>query len=50
MNRRLERELLDDLPVSDARAIRSRQDLRRVNLWMGNVGGQDRGIVPVQYT
>jgi SAM-dependent methyltransferase len=35
--RRVEPELLDELPASDPRAIRSRRDLRRVNAWMGNV-------------
>jgi hypothetical protein len=29
-------ELLDALPTDDARAVRSRRDLRRVNAWMGN--------------
>ena len=36
MNRRVERELLDELPPEDSRAIRSRQDLQRVNAFMGN--------------
>ena len=36
MNRRVEPELLDTLPPDDPRALRSRQDLRRVNWWMGN--------------
>jgi hypothetical protein len=30
------RELLDTLPFDDARAVRSRRDLRRVNGWMRN--------------
>ena len=34
--RRVERELLDELPADDRRARRSRRDLRRVNLWMGH--------------
>jgi len=34
--RRLEPELLDQLPADDPRAIRSRRDLRRVNAWMLN--------------
>jgi len=34
--RRLEPELLDQLPADDPRAIRSRRDLRRVNAWMRN--------------
>jgi hypothetical protein len=36
MNRRVEPELLDTLPPDDPDAIRSRQDLRRVNAWMRN--------------
>src|SRR5262245_44330587 len=36
MPRRLEPELLDQLPADDPRAIRSRRDLRRVNAWMLN--------------
>lgn len=35
-SRFLEPEWLDDLPASDPRAIRSRNDLRRVNAIMGN--------------
>jgi hypothetical protein len=31
-------ELLDELPGDDTRAVRSRQDLLRVNGWMGNCG------------
>ncbi len=34
--RRVEPELLDQLPASDPRAIRSRRDLTRVNAWMRN--------------
>jgi len=36
MDRNVEPELLDELPADDARAVRSRKDLRRVNAWMGN--------------
>jgi hypothetical protein len=36
--RRVESEWLDQLPADDPRAARSRRDLRRVNLWMGNAG------------
>jgi hypothetical protein len=36
MNRIVEPELLDELPYTDPRAIRSRHDLRRVNTWMRN--------------
>jgi hypothetical protein len=36
MERRLQLELLDTLPVSDPRALRSRRDLRRINAWMRN--------------
>lgn len=35
-SRSLEPEWLDELPPSDARAIRSRRDLRRINAIMGN--------------
>lgn len=34
--RRVEPELLDDLPAHDPRAVRSRRDLQRVNRLMGN--------------
>ena len=34
MKRIVQPELLDTLPVGDPRAVRSRQDLRRVNGWM----------------
>ncbi len=34
--RRVEAELLDELPADDPRAVRSRRDLRRVNRLMGN--------------
>jgi hypothetical protein len=36
MNRIVEPELLDELPTTDPRAIRSRRDLRRINGLMGN--------------
>jgi hypothetical protein len=36
MKRRVEPELLDTLPPGDPAAMRSRQDLRRVNAWMRN--------------
>jgi hypothetical protein len=36
MNRLVQPELLDTLRPEDPRAIRSRQDLRRLNAWMGN--------------
>jgi hypothetical protein len=35
-SRSLEPEWLDELPATDARAIRSRKDLRRINALMGN--------------
>ena len=37
MNRRLEAEWLDELPVADPQACGSRRDLRRLNWWMGHV-------------
>src|SRR4051794_13839798 len=36
MQRRLESELLDELPATDPDAMHSRRDLRRVNWFMGN--------------
>jgi hypothetical protein len=36
MQRSIEPELLDELPPADLRAVRSRNDLLRVNAWMGN--------------
>src|SRR5713226_5224989 len=38
MERAIERELLDELPADDPRAIHSRADLRTVNAWMGHAG------------
>jgi ubiquinone/menaquinone biosynthesis C-methylase UbiE len=38
MERVIERELLDELPADDPRAIHSRGDLRKVNAWMGHAG------------
>jgi hypothetical protein len=38
MERRVQPELLDQLPVTDTRAVRARRELRRVNAWMGNAG------------
>jgi hypothetical protein len=34
--RSVQSELLDQLPPTDARAVHSRRDLKRVNWWMGN--------------
>lgn len=42
--RRVEPEMLDHLPASDPRAIRSRQDLRRINGWMAVRSILCRGI------
>ena len=38
MERCVKPELLDELPPADPRAVRSRDDLQRVNAWMGNCG------------
>ncbi len=38
MQRRVEPELLDTLPADDPRAVRSRNDLRRINRLMGTLG------------
>ena len=35
MRRDVERELLDELPAADPRAVRARQDLQTVHTWMG---------------
>jgi methyltransferase family protein len=48
-SRRLEGEWLDELPAEDPRARRSRADLRRINLLMGNAGivaGELRRALP----
>lgn len=44
VERRLEPEWLDELPAADARASRSRCDLRRVNRLMGHRGILCRGL------
>jgi hypothetical protein len=36
MKREVKRELLDELPAGDRRAIGSRRDLQKVNAWMGH--------------
>jgi hypothetical protein len=45
MNRRVEPELLDDLPANEPRAIRSRRDLRMLNALMGNAGVIARAVL-----
>jgi len=42
--RRVEPELLDDLPASDPRARRSRDDLRRIHRFMGTLGAAQRAM------
>ena len=42
--RKVEPELLDSLPSTDPRAIRSRRDLRRVNACMGNAPIMERTL------
>ncbi len=44
MKRRVTGELLDELPPADPRAVRSREDLLRVNGWMGNQGIMARAL------
>ena len=44
MKRVVQSEFLDTLPPNDQRALRSRRDLRRVNVWMGNVGIMCRAL------
>jgi 2-polyprenyl-3-methyl-5-hydroxy-6-metoxy-1,4-benzoquinol methylase len=42
--RTVEPELLDDLPASDPKAIHSRRDLQKVNLFMGHSGILTRSL------
>jgi hypothetical protein len=44
MERCVKPELLDELPPADPRALRSRDDLQRVNAWMGNCGTMARAL------
>src|ERR1017187_10740673 len=44
MERCVETELLDELPADDLRAVRSREDLLRINAWMGNGGIMVRAL------
>ncbi len=44
MKREVKRELLDELPAGDRRAIRSRRDLQKVNAWMGHAGIMARAL------
>ena len=44
MPRCVEPEWLDELPADDPRAIRSRRDLERVNVWMLQVGIMERAL------
>jgi hypothetical protein len=47
MERLLEAELLDELPAENPEAIRSRQDLRRLNAVMGHMGIAARTLLSV---
>ena len=44
MERLVKPELLDELPPADPRAVRSREDLLRVNAWMGHCGIMVRAL------
>jgi hypothetical protein len=44
MERCVQPELLDELAPADPRAVRSRQDLQRVNGWMGHCGIMARAL------
>jgi hypothetical protein len=44
MERRLQAELLDELPADDPRAVGSRRDLRRINALMGNARLMARAV------
>ena len=48
MQRFIQRELLDELPAEDPRAVQSRRDLRRLNVWMGHVGIMQRTLTRVR--
>ena len=48
MPRLVKRELLDELPAEDPRAVRSRRDVRRLNVWMGHVGIMQRILMRVR--
>ncbi len=36
MDRTVEREMLDELPSNDGRAVQARRDLQKLNVWMGH--------------
>lgn len=44
MERRVEQEILDELPAADKRAARSRRDLKRLNDWMGSATIMTRAL------
>lgn len=44
MSRVIKPELLDTLPATDPRALRSRRDLVRLNAWMGNAATLARAL------
>ena len=44
MQRVIQPEILDELPVDDARAIQSRRDLQKVNAFMGHAGMVTRAL------
>jgi 2-polyprenyl-3-methyl-5-hydroxy-6-metoxy-1,4-benzoquinol methylase len=44
MRRRVEPEILDGLPADDPEAVRSRRDLRRINVLMGNLAWMQRAM------
>jgi hypothetical protein len=49
MKRIIQPELLDELPAEDSQARHSRNDLLRLNAWMGNAGmlaGQLQALIP----
>lgn len=48
MQRDVQPEWLDELPATDARAMRSRRDLRRVNAWMRNAAIVARQLADAQ--
>lgn len=44
MRRRVQAEILDELPADDPRAIQSRRDLQKVNTFMGHAGLVTRAV------
>ena len=48
--RRVKPEMLDELPPDDPGAARSRQDLLRINAWMGNSRIMAQALRPIEHS